>query len=543
MVNQSRPQAFRSYPARRTCISDIAAAKASSAWPFIEALKLVSGLETRKNRKGYVLFETGYGPSGEPHIGTFAEVVRTSMVRFAFATLSEVPTKLIVFSDDMDGLRHIPENIPNPEALRPYLGKPLTAVPDPFGKVESFGHHNNGRLRAVLDRFGFDYDFWSATECYRSGFFDQTLLAVLKNYAPIGGVILPTLGPERRKTYSPFLPICPKTGRVLQVPIFSCDEDAGTISYRGDDNKLVEVPVTGGCCKLQWKVDWAMRWTALDVNYEIWGKDLIDSANLSTRICGILGGVPPHGFAYELFLDEKGGKISKSKGNGLSIEEWLRYGTGDSLSLFMYKSPRVAKRLYFDVIPKHVDELAEHLNAYPAQTEEQRLSNPAWHIYQGSPPSAAMPLSYYILIHLAGACNAENKEVLWGFISRYVENATPQNSPVLDELAALAVNYYLDYVKPGKIYRLPNEKERTFLRGLVESLKALPSAATADDFQAVLFSLIKKQGGEQRHWFQALYEILLGQKQGPRLGSFIALYGRQEMLSLIERVLNGQSGA
>jgi lysyl-tRNA synthetase, class I len=292
------------------------------AWPFEEARKLLARFNGKTPEKGYALFETGYGPSGLPHIGTFGEVVRTTMVRNAFRAMCDIPTRLFAFSDDMDGLRKVPDNIPNAELIRPHLGKPLTSVPDPFGTHESFGHHNNARLRAFLDSFGFEYEFQSATECYHSGRFDKTLLRVLDHYDAVINVILPTLGPERRATYSPFLPIDPGTGIVLQVPIVARDVKAGTVTYRDEaTGKLVEVPVTGGHCKLQWKADWAMRWVALEVDYEMAGKDLIDSVKLSSQICRVLGGRPPEGFNYELFLDEKGEKISKSKGNGMTVDE------------------------------------------------------------------------------------------------------------------------------------------------------------------------------------------------------------------------------
>ncbi len=514
-------------------------AQSASAWPFQEARRLVKRMGGKTPAKGYVLFETGYGPSGLPHIGTFGEVMRTSMVRHAFSLLSETPSRLFAFSDDMDGLRAVPDNLPNAEMLRAHLGKPLTEVPDPFGTHESFGHHNNARLRAFLDRFDFDYEFKSATECYRSGLFDETLLRVLRDFDAIMKVMLPTLRPERRKSFSPILPISPKTGHVLQVPILERNEAAGTVVFEDEDGDGVEGPVTGGHCKLGWKTDWAMRWTALDVDYEMSGKDLIDSVKLSGAICRVLGGRPPEGFNYELFLDENGHKISKSKGNGLTIDEWLRYGNRESLGLFMYLAPRKAKRLYFDVIPRHVDDYVAHLAKYPEQTPAERLSNPVWHIHFGEPPAASQPLSYGILLNLASVCNAEDKSVLWGFISRYVTDATPENSPMLDELAGLAVNYYRDFVKPAKRYRAPDETERAALADLAAALRTLPD--DAETIQNMVYEIGKRHEFEPlRRWFQALYETLLGQSAGPRMGSFIALYGRAETIALIEKVLAGK---
>src|SRR3954469_25961623 len=312
---------------------DRSLAEAARAWPFEEARKLVARTGGKVPAKGYVLFETGYGPSGLPHIGTFGEVVRTTMVRQAFQRLSDIPTRLFCFSDDMDGLRKVPDNVPNKEMLAQHLGKPLSRIPDPFSNEHpSFGAHNNARLRAFLDRFGFDYEFASSTDYYTSGKFDTALLRMLERLEKVMAIMLPSLREERAASYSPFLPICPRTGMVLYVPISEHDVKAGTVSYDDPETKeRVTLPVTGGHCKLQWKPDWAMRWFALGVDYEMAGKDLIDSVKLSGKICAALGGTPPEGFNYELFLDDKGQKISKSKGNGLTIDEWLRYASPESL--------------------------------------------------------------------------------------------------------------------------------------------------------------------------------------------------------------------
>jgi lysyl-tRNA synthetase class 1 len=512
------------------------------AWPFEEARKLLERTRGETPDKGYVLFETGYGPSGLPHIGTFGEVARTSMVRHAFAAMSDIPTRLFAFSDDMDGLRKVPDNVPNPEMLAEHLHKPLTRVPDPFGTHESFGHHNNARLRAFLDAFGFEYEFKSSTECYASGEFDAALLAVLRHYEAVRNAVLPTLGAERRATYSPFLPVCPKTGHVLQVPVDEVRPKDGTIVYTDpNDGERMETPVTGGACKLQWKADWAMRWHALGVDYEMSGKDLIDSVKLSSKICRILGSRPPEGFNYELFLDEKGEKISKSRGNGLSVEEWLAYAPPDSLALFMFQKPRAAKRLYFDVIPRAVDDWLTFLGKYEAEDEEKRLANPAWHIHSGAPPREDAHLSFNILLNLAGVANADDKAVLWGFIARYAPNASPETDPILDSLAGYAIRYYQDFVKPNKQYRTPTDMERAALEDLVAELEKLPADASAEDIQTEIYEVGKRHDFESlRHWFKACYEILLGQDQGPRLGSFIALYGIDETIALIRRALAGE---
>lgn len=518
-------------------------AQSSKAWPFAQARDLLKSLNGKIPEKGYVLFETGYGPSGLPHIGTFGEVARTTMVRHAFEVLSGMPTKLFAFSDDMDGLRKVPTNLPNQDMLAQYLGKPLTSVPDPFGTHESFAHHNNARLMAFLDDFGFDYEFKSATEEYKSGTLDATLLNILQNHGKVLDIILPTLGEERRATYSPFLPVCPDTGIVLQVPVVETKPDDGTIIYKTNDGKLVETLVTGGHVKLQWKADWAGRWTALDVDYEMSGKDLIDSVRLSGRICRALGGTPPTNLTYELFLDENGEKISKSKGNGLSMEDWLRYGTPESLSLFMFQKPKTAKRLFFEVIPKTVDEYASHLSKFPQQEQKDQLSNPAWHIHAGTPPKPEVAgLGFNILLNLASVCHSEDKAVLWQFISRYSPDATPQNSPILDSLVGYAINYYQDFVKPNKKYRAPTDAERAALSDLQVKLETLDPDTEAQAIQSDVFEIGKAHGFENlRDWFKACYEVLLGQEQGPRMGSFIALYGVKESAELIANALRDEN--
>ena len=515
------------------------AAQTNKAWVFEEARKLVDRYKDAPPEKGYVLFETGYGPSGLPHIGTFGEVARTTMVMHAFSLLSDLPTKLICFSDDMDGLRKVPDNVPNKELVTPALGKALTQVPDPFGTHPSFGEHNNARLRAFLDAFGFKYEFLSATECYKAGRFDETLLKMLANYDAVMNIILPTLGPDRRKTYSPFLPVCPKTGIVLQVPMVERDVEAGTVTYIDpNDGERMTVPVTKGHCKLQWKADWAMRWVALGVDYEMAGKDLIDSVTLSGKIARALGAKPPEGFNYELFLDEKGEKISKSKGNGLTIEEWLTYASPESLALYMYQAPRKAKRLYFDVIPKAVDEYYSFVSAFQRQEDAEKLGNPAFHIHTGAVPQIELPISFALLLNLVAAANTDDRAVLWGFISRYVPGATPETHPELDRLVGYALAYFRDRVAPTLQVRAPSEQEKAAMQNLVTRLDALPADADAEAYQTEVFETGKAHGFENlRDWFKALYECLLGQSQGPRMGSFIALYGREGIKRLISEAL------
>ena len=521
-------------------------ALAAKAWPFEEARKLLARIEARRRAgqevKG-VLFETGYGPSGLPHIGTFGEVARTSWVRHAFETMSDIPTHLIAFSDDMDGLRKVPDNLPQPEMLRANLGKPLTAIPDPFGTHESFGHHMNARLRAFLDRFGFRYEFYSSTATYKAGRFDDALLRILANYDKVMAVMLPTLGEERQQTYSPFLPVSPRSGKVLLAKVVSHDVAKGTITYVEEDGSHETVPVTGGHCKLQWKPDMGMRWAALGVDYEMYGKDHLTSATLYDAICKIAGGMPPEQYMFELFLDDQGQKISKSKGNGITIEEWLTYGSPESLALFMFQKPRTAKKLYFDVIPKAVDEYIAHLESYHSNetSEEQRLENPVWHIHAGKVPDERYPVSFALLLNLVSASNANTRDVLWGNIRAYAPGATPEANPGLDRLVGFALRYYEDFVKPAKVFRAATEKERAALEDLAARLDAMGDQRDGKLVQDVVYEVGKAHGFDPlRAWFSALYEVLLGQTQGPRFGSFAALFGCAKTAAMIRSALAGE---
>ncbi len=518
------------------------AAQTARAWPFEEARKLVKRLE--KSGKQEALFETGYGPSGLPHIGTFGEVARTTMVRTAFRLLTrdEIPTRLICFSDDMDGMRKIPDNVPSRAFLEPYLQRPLTAVPDPWtNEFTSFGDHNNAMLRRFLDTFGFDYEFASATDYYKSGKFDAVLLRAAERYDDIMKVMLPTLGAERQATYSPFLPISPISGRVLYVPMKEVNAKNGTVTFADEDGQDVTVPVTGGHVKLQWKPDFGMRWAALGVDYEMFGKDHQTNQVIYDRICQILGGTPPEHFTFELFLDENGQKISKSKGNGLTIDEWLAYANTESLALYMFQKPRVAKRLYFDVIPRAVDEYYQFAEAYQGQDVAQRLENPAFHVHFGHPPKISMPITFSLLLNIVSASNAHDTDVLWGFISRYVKGATPQSEPELNRLATYAVRYFNDRVRPTKVFRAPTEKERAALQDLADQLAPLEGSTSAEDLQNLVYEVGKAHQFEPlRDWFGAIYQVLLGADQGPRFGSFIALYGVAETRKLIADALAGK---
>ncbi|MCC6002313.1 MAG: lysine--tRNA ligase [Pararhodobacter sp.] len=516
------------------------AAMSSKAWPFEEARKLLERFDKAPPAKGHVLFETGYGPSGLPHIGTFGEVARTTMIRRAFEVISDIPTRLICFSDDLDGMRKVPDNVPNPDMLREHLQRPLTSVPDPFGTHDSFGDHNNAMLRRFLDTFGFEYEFISATEFYKAGRFDEILLRATQRYDDIMAVMLKSLREERQQSYSCFLPIHPETGRVLYVPIKHVDPRAGTVTFDDEDGREWTLPVTGGHVKLQWKPDFGARWAALDVDFEMYGKDHSTNTPIYDRICEILGGRAPNHFTYELFLDEKGEKISKSKGNGLTIDEWLTYAASESLSYFMYQKPRTAKRLWWDVIPKAVDEYHQQLRAYPDQTAEQQAANPVWHIHGGQVPESRMVVSFAMLLNLASVAGASDKAGLWGFIRRYAPDASPRTHPDLDDAAEYAVRYFRDFVAPGRVYRLPDDREAAAMRDLVTRLRAWGGGLDAEALQSMVFAVGKEHGFDPlRAWFKALYEVLLGASEGPRFGGFIALYGIDETVALIERALAG----
>ena len=539
--------------------------RSAHAWPFEEARKLVTRVE--RTGQSSVLFSTGYGPSGLPHIGTFGEVARTTMVRQAFRLLTRdtIPTRLVAFSDDMDGLRKVPDNIRNKNVLSAALGKPLTQVPDPDDEYPSFGEANNARLRRFLDRFGFDYEFMSSTEAYRSGRFDAALRLMLERLDAVMAIMLPSLREERSATYSPFLPIHPVSGIVMQVPLEHHDAAAGTITWRDLDGTVYETPVTGGHCKLQWKPDWAMRWHALGVDYEMAGKDLIDSVKLSGRIVRALGSEPPEGFNYELFLDEKGQKISKSKGNGLTIDEWLTYASPESLSVFMFGKPTAAKKLYFDVIPRAMDDYLTFIEAYTRQPWKERLGNPVWHLHSGEPPapeevapdgsSSGTTVSFAMLLNLAAVANSEDPAVLWAFLKRYAPGVTPESHPRLDGLVGYAVRYFRDFVRPAKRYRAPDDVERGALDTLSRLLGKLPPDASAEAIQTALYDIARpipryqdfraktatpERPGVSNEWFNMLYQVLLGEERGPRFGSFVALYGIPETQALIRKAIAGE---
>jgi len=510
--------------------------QATSSWPFVEARKLIKERQKIFEKKRKITLQTGYGPSGLPHIGTFAEVARTTMMVNAINQIIDIPTEIITFSDDMDGLRKVPDNIPNKEILEKNLHKSLTNIPDPFKKYKSFGEHNNEMLKKFLNEFKFNYTFKSSTDTYQKGYFNNALLLVLEKYEKIKEIILPTLGKERQKTYSPFLPMCPETGKVLEVPVVEIKKKEGKIIYQNGDKK-VETEVTNGKCKLQWKVDWAMRWYTFDVDYEMYGKDLIESAILSSKICQTLGKRSPNGYAYEMFLDEKGEKISKSKGNGITIEQWVKYASPESLSLYMYQNPKRAKKLYADVVPKAVDEYLACIDKFTKQDDKQKILNPVWHVHNGNPPKEKSIMPFSVLLNLVGTSNATNKDVLWKFIKKNKKDIKVSDHPILDSLVGYALKYFEDIVKPNKKYRKPNDKEKKALQDLVKRLKNCKEQMDPEAIQTIVYSVGKDNGYKEnlREWFKAIYEIIFGDQDGPRMGFFISFFGIKESIELINK--------
>ena len=509
--------------------------QSTSSWPFVEIRKLLKDRKDLIKAKNKITFQTGYGPSGLPHIGTFGEVARTSMMINALNHIQKIESDLITFSDDMDGLRKVPENIPNNKVLKDNLGKPLTSIPDPFEKFKSFGEHNNEMLKKFLNQFKFNFNFKSSTENYKNGTFNNSLMRVLEKYEEIMNIILPTLRDERKKTYCPFLPICPETGKVLEIPMIEMDKKKGKVVFDNNGKKL-QIEVINGNCKLQWKADWAMRWFTFDIDFEMYGKDLTESAILSNKICRALGKRPPNGFAYELFLDEKGEKISKSKGNGISIEQWLRYASPESLALYMYPNPKRAKKLYSEVVPKTVDEYLSHIEKYPNQKQSDQILNPVWHVHEGDPPNEKIVMPFSMLLNLVGSSNAESKKILWKFINKFHTDIKPEQHPILDKLTEYAINYFRDKVEPNKKYKTPNKEEKIALKNLIEKLKQVTQNEAPEDIQTLVYSAGKENGysNNLREWFKLIYEVLFGELDGPRMGFFISFFGVKETIKLIE---------
>ena len=509
--------------------------QSTSSWPFVEIRKLLKDRKDIIKKKKKITFQTGYGPSGLPHIGTFGEVARTTMMINALNHIEKIDHELITFSDDMDGLRKVPDNIPNDKVLKDNIGKPLTNIPDPFKKFNSFGEHNNEMLKEFLNKFKFKFTFKSSTENYKNGVFNKSLMRVAEKYEDVMNIILPTLRAERRKTYCPFLPICPKTGKVLEIPLLELDKKTGKAVFDNGGEKI-ETSILDANCKLQWKVDWAMRWFTFDVDFEMYGKDLTESAILSNKICRSLGKSPPNGFAYELFLDEKGEKISKSKGNGISIEQWLRYASPESLALYMYPNPKRAKKLYSEVVPKTVDDYLSYIEKYPAQNPQEQILNPVWHVHNGRPPKEKIIMPFSMLLNLVGSSNADNKKILWKFIKKFHKEINPKDHKIFDGLTEYAINYFKDKVEPNKKFKKPNLIEKKALENLILKLNQLDQSLKPEEIQTHVYTVGKENGYEKnlRDWFKLIYQVVFGEENGPRIGFFISFFGLNETIKLIK---------
>ena len=510
----------------------------TNSWPFVEAKRILNDRKENIDKKNKIVLQTGYGPSGLPHIGTFGEVARTSMVVNALNHITDIPKEIITFSDDMDGLRKIPDNVPNQEILLKNLNKPLTQVPDPFRKFNSFGEHNNEMLKKFLDNFKFKYSFKSSTDLYKKGFFNDALTLILGKFDEIMEIILPTLGSERKKTYSPFLPICPITGKVLEIPVKEINKKEKKIIFDNDKHDL-EASILNGNCKLQWKVDWAMRWYALDVDFEMYGKDLIESAILSNRIIKLLGKTSPTGFAYELFLDDKGEKISKSKGNGITIDQWLSYASPESLSLFMYQNPKRAKKLYNEIVSKTVDDYFNFIEKSKKQDQSQLLLNPVWHVHNGNVPKEEIIMSFSMLLNLVETSNAETKDILWKFVKKYKPNIDEKNFPIFDKMVGYAIKYFNDVIKQSKKYKIPKDPEKKALLQLVKILESCNENMTPEEIQTQIYTAGKENGYKEnlREWFKLIYEVVFGDENGPRMGFFISFFGLKETIKLLKEKL------
>ena len=517
--------------------------KKLKSWPFKEAERIIKARE-RTQANGPALFQTGFGPSGLPHIGTFAEVARTTWVRRAFEYLSGEETRLYAFCDDQDGLRKVPDNLPNQEMLQANLGKPLCDIPDPYGCCESFSHHMIGNLERFLDTFEFDYTLKRSSDAYRSGEFNNGLAILLDKVEDVLDIILPTMKEENRAAWSPFFPRCETCGRVNTTRVtaynksektidYTCDIDLGNVAGCGHAGTS---SVLGGASKMGWKIDWALRWYCYGVDYEMYGKDLIPSAELSAKIVRLMGGRPPQGLFYELFLDEMGEKISKSKGNGVSIEQWLEYAPIDSLAHFIFREPRQAKKLFFNMIPKTMDEYLDHLRKYPSVADEKKPDTPLWHIHNRGRqvPSYNSSINFSTVNNLVSALGNPTRDLLISYLARYDEKSTTYPD-VIDGLIEKGLKFYEDHILPTKQYRTPTATERPLFEQLAETLKSLGiEEKTEKELQGLVFDIARDNDTDPKTFFAAIYQVLLGQERGPRFGTFAKLVGIERVLSLIE---------
>jgi lysyl-tRNA synthetase class 1 len=517
-----------------------------TSWPFKEAQTLQKRFKAPPDKP--VTFETGFGPSGLPHIGTFAEVARTTWVQRAFEHLSGWETRLIAFSDDMDGLRKVPLNMPQPDMLAEHLGKPLCYIPDPFGQDESYSAHMNRKLQEFLDAYGFTYQFQSSQEAYERGDFDEGLAILLQKVEQVRAIILPTLGQDKRADWSPFFPICQKCGRIYSTRVigyhpedntidYVCDQPIGSAAGCGDKNTI---SILGGQVKVGWKVDWALRWYAYDVGYEMYGKDLIDSARLSGQITRLMSKQPPNGFFYEMFLDEEGRKISKSVGKGLTVNGWVSYAPLESLLHYLFQNPRRAKRLFWDVVPKSVDDYLADLRQYPSLDETKKPDQAIWHIFNlgRNVPAYDAGINFSLVNNLVSALGTDQAELTYEYLKRY-DPSTANHEDMVRDLVQKSINYYRDFILPGKQYRLPTEAERQLLQAARDRLSNFESD-DENDLQTIPFDIARENDIPPAKVFQAFYQVVLGQERGPRFGTFARLVGKEKLLLLLDKALNPQ---
>lgn len=518
-------------------------------WPHNEAERVALRLhDTDKT----AVFETGYGPSGLPHIGTFAEVVRTSYVIKAFRfNYPKRAYKLIVFSDDMDGLRSLPENVPNHALLQEHLGAPLSSLPDPFGKESSYAAFMNGRLKHFLDYYGFEYLFESSTNCYHTGVFNTALKRVMDNHEAIRNLFIKTISPDKRATWSPFFPICEHCGKIYTTSVLNIHPETYEITYRCDrDEKAYRscghegrVSILNGKVKMGWKVDWAMRWYTFGVDYEMHGKDLLDSASLSSKICSILGATPPLTYKYELFLDENAAKISKKIGNGISMEQWQSFAPVGSLLYFLLDEPNRARKMGMPILPRLVD---NYITALKNETAEEPGSA-LWFVdslqhHHDASDIDKTDISYSLLVNVAENLGSDDAELLYDYARRY-DATVEENAEFFRPLCHHVLAYIKDTNsrRPGTVLgQLPPGDYFSALQSLSVDLDALADANSfrGEMLQNLVFAVGRKHGLEPGNWFRFLYETLLGKTQGPRLGSFFAMLGPDKVRALLHKAIN-----
>ncbi|MFH2218432.1 MAG: lysine--tRNA ligase [Pseudomonadota bacterium] len=509
-------------------------------WPFKEADKLRKRYTETPNIP--VRFETGFGPSGMPHIGTFAEVARTTWVRHAFEFLTRWPTQLIAFSDDMDGLRKVPLNLPQQEMLTENLGRPLCRIPDPFGECESYSAYMNNKLREFLDSYSFDYTFQSSHEAYTRGDFNDGLSVILQKVEDVKAIILPTMSEAKRANWSPFFPICENCGRINSTQVtgydiennaidYSCEQEEGEVKSCGHKGTA---SIFNGKVKVGWKIDWALRWYSYDIGYEMYGKDLIESARLSGKICRLMGKQPPTGLFYELFLDAKGRKISKSVGKGLTIDSWMSYAPLESLLFYIFQNPKQAKRLFWGIVPRSVDDYLSNLIQYRSMDPEDHPESTIWHLFNKGEtvPSYNAAINFSLINNLISAVGADDIDLILEYLKRY-DSSMEKYGTVIEDLVKKAMNYYRDFILPDKKYRTPTEKEKKMFNALRNEL-AEYDGDDENELQSLPFNVVRAFDESPKNFFKMFYEVLFGQERGPRFGTFVRLVGKEKALSLLD---------